>query len=75
MTQEQEEIIFTRVIEAENKLLTAARNYGNNSRIIEKSAAVYYALFQIVKDLDLGLNIQTGSLMGRNSKNEHQKMG
>lgn len=55
MTQEQKEIIFTNVVVAENSLLTAVRDYGNSDyrRFIEKSAAVYYAVFQIVKDLDL----------------------
>ena len=55
MTKEQKNIIFTNVIVAENKLLTAVRDYGNNDyrHFIENSAAVYYALFQIVKDLDL----------------------
>ena len=55
MTQEQKEIIFMQVIEEEHRLLRVVRNYGNNDyrRFIEKSAAVYYALFQIVKDLDL----------------------
>lgn len=55
MTKEQKNIIFTNVIEAENKLLTAVREYGNSDyhRHIEKPTAVYYALFQIIKDLDL----------------------
>ena len=55
MTQEQKEIIFMQVIEAEHILLRVVRNYGNNDyrRFVEKQAAVYYALFQIIKDLGL----------------------
>ena len=55
MTKEQKDIIFTNVIVAENKLLTAVRDYGNGDylRFIKKSVAVYFALYQIVKDLSL----------------------
>lgn len=55
MTEEQKDIIFMQVIKAERRLLTAARDYGDNDyrHFIENSAAVYYTLFQIVKDLDL----------------------
>ena len=55
MTQEQKEIIFTNVVVAENSLLTAARDYGNNDyRLsIEKQTVVYRALYQIIKELGL----------------------
>lgn len=55
MTKEQKDTIFTRTIESEHRLLRVIRNYGDNDyrRSIEKQAAVYYALYQIIKDLDL----------------------
>ena len=55
MTQEQKEIIFMQLIEAEHILLRVVINYGNNDyrRFVEKQAAVYYALFQIIKNLGL----------------------
>ena len=55
MTKEQKEIIFINVLVAENNLLTAARDYGNNDyrRFIGKQASVYYALYQIIKELGL----------------------
>lgn len=55
MTKDQKDIIFTNVFVTENQLLTAVRNHGNSDYLhfIKKSVAVYYALFQIVKNLDL----------------------
>ena len=55
MTQEQKEIIFMQLIEAEHILLRVVINYGNNDyrRFVEKQSAVYYALFQTIKNLGL----------------------
>lgn len=55
MTKEQKDTIFMRTIESEHRLLRVIRNYGDNDyrRSIEKQAAVYYNLYQIIKNLDL----------------------
>ena len=55
MTKDQKDIIFTKVIAAESRLLTAVRIFGSSDyrRFIEKQAAVYFALYQIVKNLGL----------------------
>ena len=66
MTQEQKEIIFMRTLESEHRLLRVVINYGNHDyrRFIEKEVAVYYALYQIIKDLDLEIEYSDWRLNG-----------